>query len=268
MNQTKAPAAIDPVATANAQTAANKDTAITQARLNNYDQIGPGGSLTYSETAGTDGTPKFTATQALSPVQQALYDKTNAIYGGGLDIAQTLQGQLSGTLGNAAPQFDETYRTQTLANILSRQQPQLDRDRSALETQLANQGIGIGSQAYDDAMGTFNSRLNDLNLGADLQAGNEARSAYATQLGGRTQGINELTGLLGLGQVQGVNPVQTPQTGVQGTDILGAQQLGMQSGLNAYNQGQAANRSMIGGLSGLGAAGFGGWAQGGFKNPF
>lgn len=264
-----APAAPDPKATAAAQAAANKETAIAQAGLNMINQSGPGGSLKYNQIGSwSDGTPRYEAIQALDPTQQGLYDKYNQIYGGGLDTAQNLLGQLQGTLGTAAPQYDESFRSQQLAKMLQRQQPQLDKDRASLETQLANQGITLGSQAYNDAIGNFNQRLNDLNLAADLGAGNEARAQYATLLQGRGQGINELTGLLGLGQVQGLNPVQTPQTGVAGTDVAGITNNAYAQQLANYNAGQNRSAGLMGSLAGLGGSALGGWAMGGFANPF
>jgi hypothetical protein len=175
---------------------------------------------------------------------------------------------LQGTLGNAAPQYDDAFRQDTLAKMLQRQQPQLDKDRQALETQLANQGISLGSQAYNDAIGNYNQRLNDLNLAADLGAGNEARAQYATLLGGRSQGINELTGLLGLGQVQGLNPVQTPQTGIAGTDVAGITNNAYAQQLANYNAGQNRSAGLMGSLAGLGGAALGGWGMSGFANPF
>lgn len=51
-NSPKAPAAPDPVATAQAQAAANKETAIANAILGNVDQYTPYGNLTYTQTGG------------------------------------------------------------------------------------------------------------------------------------------------------------------------------------------------------------------------
>ena len=48
----KAPAAPDPVATAQAQAAMNKETAIANAQLGNVDQYTPYGSLVYTQTGG------------------------------------------------------------------------------------------------------------------------------------------------------------------------------------------------------------------------
>lgn len=75
-----APAAPDPVATANAQAAANKDAAIAQANLNRIDQYTPQGSITWQQMGtNSDGTPRWQQTQQYSPEQQALYNQQNQI---------------------------------------------------------------------------------------------------------------------------------------------------------------------------------------------
>lgn len=70
------PPAPDPVTSANAQSQANIQTAIANARLNRINQTTPFGSLTYTQT-GTDanGVPIYESHIALSPAQQALLDK-------------------------------------------------------------------------------------------------------------------------------------------------------------------------------------------------
>lgn len=262
-----APAAPDPAKTAAAQAAANKETAIAQAGLNMVNQTDAfGNKLNYNQIGKwEDGTPRYEANQVLSPEQQALANKSQGLYGRGLDTAGTLFSQLQGTLGTAAPQYDENYRQTQLAKMLQRQQPQLDQDRAKLETQLANQGISLGSQAYNDAIGNFDRRLNDLNLAADTSAGNEARAAYQALLGGRASGINELTGLANMGQVQTPSFANTPQTGVANTDIIGPTNLAYQGQLAGWQAGQNRSNSLFGGLAGFGGSALGGWASGGFK---
>lgn len=73
--------------------------------------------------------------------------------------------------------------------IMSRLQPQLQQERSQLETQLANQGVTPGSQAYQRAMMDQNKRENDLLSQASLQGINLDMAA-------RQQGLSE-AGLLG-----------------------------------------------------------------------
>lgn len=260
-----APAAPDPVATARAQGAMNRETAITQAGLNMTNQVTPQGTLTYRQIGKwEDGTPQFEATTALSPEQQALYDSGNRISQTALDTGQTLFNNVQAQVGQAPPQFDDDYRRQQMAAILSRTQGARDRQRAQLETQLANQGIGIGSEAYRAAMDDLGRSENDFLLGADLQAGNEARNAYSAALAGRNQPINELSALLGLGQVQNPQFQQTPQTGVAPTDYLGAVRMGYEGQMNQYNQSQANRRALWGAIGSLGGQALGGWARGGF----
>jgi hypothetical protein len=51
--------------------------------------------------------------------------------------------------------------------------PQLQRDRGAMEARLADQGIKIGSPAYQAAMDQFNRQLTDTRLGITQTAGQE-----------------------------------------------------------------------------------------------
>jgi len=53
--------------------------------------------------------------------------------------------------------------------IMSRVQPQLERDRAALENQLRNQGLTPGGEAYNAEINLFNQRANDLVQQAALQ---------------------------------------------------------------------------------------------------
>lgn len=88
MGKSKAPAAPDPVATAKASTSTNVGTAIANAMMGNVNQVTPTGALTYSQngtydwadpyTGQTYKIPTFTATQTLSPEQQAIQNQTSA----------------------------------------------------------------------------------------------------------------------------------------------------------------------------------------------
>jgi hypothetical protein len=91
-----APAAPDPVATANAQAGANTQAAITQANLNRIDQVTPDGSIRYSQIGtNSDGTPRYQQTQEYSPQQQALYNQQN-------QIAQSLGGLATNNIARVA----------------------------------------------------------------------------------------------------------------------------------------------------------------------
>lgn len=74
------PPAPDPYATAAAQTAENRDTAIANAELNRVNQYTPWGNLVYNVTGtNADGTPIYTQTQTLSPAQQQQLDMQNQL---------------------------------------------------------------------------------------------------------------------------------------------------------------------------------------------
>jgi len=252
------PPAPDPAATAAAQGAVNKETAVAQAGLNMTNQVTPTGTLTYRQIGNwEDGTPRYESTTALTPAQQALLNSQQAISQQALDTGQTLFGNVQQQAGQAPPAFDENYRQQQLAQMLSRTQGQRDQQQQALEAQLANQGVTLGSEAYRNAMDQFGRTQNDYLIAADLASGGEARNAYATALQGRSQPINELSALLGLGQVQNPQFQNTPQTGISPTDYMGAVNMGYQGQLNSYNQQQQNNRSTLGSLAGL--AGTAGW---------
>lgn len=75
-----APAAPDPVKTANAQTASNIDTANAQAALNHSNQITPWGSQIWTQgPKNADGTSAWTSTITLDPDQQKLLSSNNQI---------------------------------------------------------------------------------------------------------------------------------------------------------------------------------------------
>src|SRR4051812_5264635 len=95
----------------------NQNTAVTTQMLNMVDQNTPNGSLKYDQTGsstftGADGkqytVPRFSATQTLSPQQQALADLTNRTKAniGQIGVDQSAKiGSLLGTnlkLGNEA----------------------------------------------------------------------------------------------------------------------------------------------------------------------
>ena len=270
------PTAPDPVATANAQAAANKETAIAQSQLNMVNQSTPFGSLSFEQTGkGEDGTPTFTATQTLAPEQQALLDETNKA---GLAFGQTANNQLATVQDRlsqpvdfsqfgAAPQANEATRLATRDAILARAQPDIDRDRAALEAQLVNQGFERGSAAFDDQFRGFDQGVNDLRLGADAAAGDEmarvfglenaARNAQINELVQQRQiPLNELAAMLSGSQVQGPQFVNAPQTGVAPTDVIGATFgafNGEQNNFQIQNGLQSANNQGLYGLLGSGA---------------
>lgn len=76
----KAPQAPDPVATANAQSQSNINTANAQASLNHANQFTPWGSQQWTQgPKNADGTSQWSSTIKLDPAQQQLLDSSNQI---------------------------------------------------------------------------------------------------------------------------------------------------------------------------------------------
>jgi hypothetical protein len=67
--------------------------------------------------------------------------------------------------------------------LFQRMDPQLQRDRAALEARLADQGIQVGSMAHQQAMDQFNRQLTDTRLGITQAGAAEQQQAYAQALG-------------------------------------------------------------------------------------
>jgi hypothetical protein len=242
----------------------------------------PFGSLTYSQRGKTEeGIPQYVATQTLAPTQQAIANETEQA---ALAYGQTgnqLMGQVKGILGTpfdmgqfgATPQANEARRITTRDALLARMKPQTDQDLASLETKLANQGIGIGSTAYNQELERYQRGLNDARIAADLQGAN----AMAQELGleqttrnariseamlPRQTALNELAALISGAQVTPPQFTSTPQTAIAGTDVLGA--YGQANAVNQSNYAQqmAQKNAMMGGLFQLGSSALGGFFGG------
>jgi hypothetical protein len=100
-----APAAPDPVKTAQAQTASNVDTATAQAALNNVNQNTPYGATSFQQTGsyttpGGQVIPTYTQNTQLSPLGSTILTGTQGVEAGLIPTAQTLAGQASSSLTN------------------------------------------------------------------------------------------------------------------------------------------------------------------------
>lgn len=262
------PRAPDPAKTAAAQSGANRDTAMSEALLNQYDQYGPEGSITYQQdgwneykdslTGKTVRVPKFTQTTAYSPEQQELYNLNTATQKNigqiGLDQSGRI-GELLGTNVDLSPERVAAYADQ-------RYKPLLDEEwnnrATSFESQLINKGIRPGSVAYDRAMSGFSNDREKAYGNRSISAYDQAINSILTE---RSRPIDEISALLSGSQVNNPTFQSVPQTGVAGTDYSGLVQ-------NNYNAKVNSANAFNSGLFGIASAGLGGWLGGGFTNPF
>ena len=280
----RAPAAPDPYATAAAQGAMNKETAETQARLNRVNEYTPYGSSVYSNTEGGDGSSDYTRTTTLDPAQQAIVDQQTGISSQLNELAGDRITRVEGSLSDPysyegmpdAPVADAAARQQTIDAMYnqyeSRLNPQFSDAQTALETQLANQGIGVGSDAYTKAMESqgrtrndaFQSAMNNAVTGGGAEQsrlfglqGNARERAIQEYERIRNAPLNEVSALMSGTQINNPTFSAIPQTGVANTDFIGAQNSSNAMLNNQYAQQMGANNAMTGGLFGLAGAGAG-----------
>jgi hypothetical protein len=210
----------DPVKTAQAQTATNVSTAVANQALQNQNQFTPYGSITYKQTGSQQifdpttqsmvSVPTTTATQALSPREQGLYNAQNTAstnmaklagqqsarvgsilgkpvslggappvgqpniqtMGGGPTIATGIEnaGNITKSYGSNDYSADRTKVEQAL---MSRMAPQLADARQREIAALSNQGIKSGTEAFDRQMNLLGQNENDASMQAILAGGQE-----------------------------------------------------------------------------------------------
>ena len=262
-----APAAPDYSGAAQATAAGNLDAARQATAANRVNQVTPYGNLNYAIT-GSDpyGNPTWTATQSLAPAQQQLLDIQNQTSIG----LGNLQNQGLGYVQNMLAQpFDTSKLPQIGINpgetysdaIMRRLQPQMAQQQEKMASDLANQGIVPGTQAYDNAMRTFNQQQNDLLTSAQIQGMNTGLAANQQAFGQagyiRNEPINTLNAIRSGSQVTNPSYISNipQQATTSGADILGATQMGYNAQMGNFNAQQAAQQGLNQGLMGLGGAG-------------
>lgn len=252
---TPAPPAAPDYAGAAQQTAAgNLEAARAAAEANRVNQVTPYGNLTYTRDPNAP-TPDsgWTATQTLSPVQQQLLDQQNKTSLGLSGLTDRGLGFVNDALSNAISKdslpADMVNAGQTGQDaLMARFQPQIDQSHKALETQLANQGIGVGSEAYDNAMRTQNQSENDLRSQAALNGINVGQSAQQHQLQLQTalqnQPLNILNAVRSGSQVTNPTFSSVPtQATTAGADMSGAAAAQGNAAQGLYNSGVASANS-------------------------
>lgn len=201
-------------------------------------------------------------TQRITPTAevQKLIDADLAMNQRYSDLAVDLFGDAQAAYKDGFGQFDmEKYRQEQLNRQLQRLQPTMDNQRAQLETQLFNQGVRPGSEAYDNAMRNFGDQANRLRLDADIDAGAEAGRALQLANYQQDRPLSVVNALR-----TGSQPVQ-PQFGgynqqgyVPGADLVGAASQQYDAQLGAWNAKQAGKSNFMGGLMGIAGSALGG----------
>lgn len=213
--------------------------AIATANSNKFNTSGPYGTGTWTLRPGADpNNPQagdWMQTTTLSNGQQSLYDQ-----GVKNKLAAALAGySMIGDLGDQKTTADALYSkaTQYMGQQFGDQQ-------AALETQLQNQGLTQGSDAYEKAMRNFMQTRNQAYEGA---ASNAIINADTAQ----NNAVSRLASILA--STKETAPTSAGLGG--GVDLAGAQQAQYQADLDRVNAKSAQNQQNLQNLvtGGLGA---------------
>jgi hypothetical protein len=242
-NSGGSPKSPDPGQTAAQQAVMNAQTARTNATLNRVNQYTPYGQSTYTDMGKlwASQNPGVAASKnpytdqwrndiKLSPDSEAAaraemlnsrlmqelgteqVGRIDSAVSQDLDFSQLPQLAGSGGYADQRKQVEDAL----YGRATSRLDPQFEQQARQMETQLANKGIPIGSEAWNRAMDNFNRGRNDAYAGARSDAvtggGAEQSRLFGLDIGARQQGIteqltkrnqplNELAAILGGGQV-------------------------------------------------------------------
>lgn len=243
-----APKPLDSGQLANTQRTENARAAQQNAGWNRLNQRDQFGNTMNFQRVGTDadGNPRFQLQQALGAtgrnIQRGMNGLANQFFEGANNYLSNpfqVDSEVEGRLYNLGA---------------SRVDPRMQQSRAALQQQLANQGIAVGSEAYTNAMRDFGQQENDAYNSLALQARGQA---YNEALGERQQGISELGGLAGLGVQYGMNASNPnfqnyAQIGIPAIDTIGLEQMRYGQEMDQYNQQMQQNNAFMGGLAGLG----------------
>jgi hypothetical protein len=247
MDSPDAPAPQRPNRLANTQRQENRRAAqqnISYNRIGQRDQFG--NTLNYRRI-GTDanGNPRYQAQQNLGAQGQRFMDNM-----GGLSD-QFFQGARE--ILSSPLEVDSAVEKKIYDMGAQRLDPRFQKDEAALRTQLANQGISLGSEAFSNAQGDFGQAKNDA---YNALAMNARGQAYNEAVGERNQQLSELMGLGGQGaqfMAGATNPqyAQVPQINLPGIDMMGLYNNQYNQQMQAYQQRMGQSNARMGAIAGM-----------------
>lgn len=247
-----APPPPDYMALAKQTADANQKAAELATQANRYNSTNASGSANWTQDPLTG---KWTQSSTLSAPNQGLFGQAQG------NLGTALNKNLTYSAG------DPNLLQQNVTDALYNQQtkyldPQFQQSQQALESQLANQGITRGSEAYNNAMLNASNAKEQAYSGARNSAIGQGVSAAQGMFGmnlsnanlnnsatnqGITQNFNAMNGIQGLAPT----PNNYNQGAVAGADYLGAGSNLYNAQVGNVNAQNAARDNMIGGVMAL-----------------
>ena len=247
---------------AKATAAGDLQTAQAAAMANRVNQITPEGNLTY--TPPPNANSPWTVNQTLSAPEQQLFNQGNNLNSGLLGLANTALGNISNNILSPTQASD---LPQSMVNpgqtgeqaYMAQAQPLLDQQKESAESQMANQGITQGSQAWQNeerALGVNQNAAQDSAITSGFGMGQQAQQQQLqvdTAL--KSQPINMVDALRSGTQVTDPSFTNVPQQQTTpGANMLGAAQQQGQANIAQANQAQSSSNATMGAVGTIGAA--------------
>lgn len=282
MSKPDAPATPDYVGAANAQGAANLDAARATSKLSNPEWDNAQGSRRIEYGIGGDP-DRVRIIDSMTPQAQEQYNLGQGINTNLLNTAASGLNRVTNQMAtpfdmskvpNAPnlPQSSDATRSAVASALMSRLDPQFQRDEDTARTRMAAQGITQGSEAWNNEMNRLTQAKNDASMQAQIQAGNEQSRLFGEQIQGynagqqgRQQSIQEQAYLRNL-PLSEINALRTgnmpsmPQfqgfsgSQVQAAPLLQGAQLQGQNAMDIYNAKVGSYNSLLGTAGKLGGA--------------
>lgn len=253
-----APKPPNPKETASAQTGTNIATAIANSMMGNVSQITPDGTLTFNQsgshqfkdpyTGHSYDIPTFTATQTLSPEQEAIRQQTVGAQGNLAGLANDQSGFLRDYLAEPFQYGNQEVEDWAYDLGSRRLDPRLAREEEATRTRLLNSGIREGSAAWNAEMGRQSEAANDAYTQLMLQGRGQA---LQEALAHRSQPINEISALMSGSQVSQPNFINSQMPSIPATDVQGIIGQNYQQQLASWQGGQGIMGGLMGGVGTL-----------------
>lgn len=198
--------------------------------------------------------PEYSRSVTLSPEVQRVFDAQMGNDAALAELAGSRMGSVTDALSAPLP---STNQDDVIEAIMSRLQPQFDRDEDRMRTRLVNSGADptVNERLYGTEMGLFNQAKNDARMQALLAAPQYAGQELNNAILARTQPLNEVLAMKNGSQVNMPQFSGTPQVASPGVNIADMIMQGYNADVNANNAKVAQQNSILSGLFGLGAAG-------------
>jgi len=267
------------------QGAANLESARATAKLSNPNMYTPYGTSLVSYDGDTP-----TIRQTLTPQAQQTLEAEQRVQTGLANLGEKGTQMASQVLDKpfafGGPAVQTSLNTSNIAKmpvnagttgqeaIMSRLEPSLARARTSTETNLVNQGLRPGTEAYDNAIRSLGEQETDqrtqavlqginLDTAANAQGYNQAlqsgqfgntaqQQALAQAIQGRQMPLNEITALMSGSQIQNPQFQAYQGANVAAAPTFAATQAQGAFDANAYNQRVATQNANTAGLYSLG----------------